>query len=35
MSLRGRSHGVGRSIRDVAVLLLDIVMLPQITPPLI
>src|SRR5215217_3826963 len=34
MSLRGRSHGGGRSVRDLAVLLLDVVMLTETTPPL-
>src|SRR5215211_5563025 len=31
MSLHGRSHGAGRSIRDLAVLLLDVVMLTGTT----
>src|SRR5215218_2009996 len=34
MSLRGRSHGVGRSIRDIAVLLLVALMLTRTAPRL-
>jgi hypothetical protein len=34
MSLRGRSHCAGRSIRDLAVLLRDAVTFTRTTPPL-